>query len=388
MIKLNYIKNGNEAPKPTPMGKQKFYTLNDSSDFNYKIKLTFSSDKLLIDIEQEDSFPQLYYSSTFSLEEIQKKDKWFRLFDTFDESIDTIDGLFEDKKVNIIKQENNINLIMIHVEKKISDSVFTVEKKKEPEEEEDIMPKLIESHNDLRKRVKILEKSNKQMKEIIDKMISIPVIAQYISKVSKKFLDGIIKNEEDKNLIFSWINPNAEKVSASLIYSAKNDGDSAISFHKLCDNMGPTLVIVETIDGKILGGYTKENWSVDNGFKNNKKNWGGLTNGYKIDEHAFIFSLEKRQKADLIQKIYSIYCNSTSGPTFGGGHDLHICSGCLSSKGSYTRPHSYKYKNKDDEANIQNAASFGLPNNSWNFNLNNNNNFQCKEVEVYAITEN
>ena len=108
----------NEAPKPTPMGKQKFYTLNDSSDFSYKIKLAFSSDKLLIDIEQEDYFPHLYYSSTFSLEEIQKKDKWFRLFDTFDESIDTIDGLFEDKKVNIIKQENNINLIMIHVEKK------------------------------------------------------------------------------------------------------------------------------------------------------------------------------------------------------------------------------------------------------------------------------
>ena len=171
-----------------------------------------------------------------------------------------------------------------------------------------------------------------------------------------------------------------------MIYSAKNDGDAANTFHKLCDNVGPTLVIVETVDGKILGGYTKEDWGVSNGLKNNKNNWGGLTNNYKVDENAFIFSLEKRQKAELIQKNYSIYCNSTSGPTFGGGHDLYICSGCLSSKGSYTRTHSYSYGNKG-EVNIQNAAGFGLPSNGWNFNLNNSNNFQCKEVEVYAITE-
>ena len=199
-------------------------------------------------------------------------------------------------------------------------------------------------------------------------------------------MEGIIKNEEDKNLIFSWINPNIEKVSASLIYSAKIDGDNAKIFHKLFDNVGPTLVIVETVDGKILGGYTKENWSVSNSLKNNKNNWGVLTNIYKVDEHAFIFSLEKRQKAELIQKNYSIYCNSAFGPTFGGGHDLHICSGCLNSKGSYTRTHSYSYGNKN-EVNVQNVAGFGLPNNGWNFNVNNSNNFQCKEVEVYSIIE-
>ena len=70
------------------------------------------------------------YSSTFILEEIQKNDKWFRLFDTFDESSDTIDGLFEEKKVNIIKKENNINLILIHSEKNINDSIFQIEKNK------------------------------------------------------------------------------------------------------------------------------------------------------------------------------------------------------------------------------------------------------------------
>ena len=105
----------------------------------------------------------MHYSSIFILEEIQKNDKWFGLFDTFDESSDTIDGLFEEKKVNIIKQENNINLILIHSEKNISDSIFQIEKIEE-EKENDIMPKLMESHNDLRKRVKLLEQNNKEMK--------------------------------------------------------------------------------------------------------------------------------------------------------------------------------------------------------------------------------
>ena len=63
----------NDAPKPTPIGKQKLYKIKDNSDSIYKIKLTYCSDKLIIDIEQEDYFPQLKHSSTFILEEILKK---------------------------------------------------------------------------------------------------------------------------------------------------------------------------------------------------------------------------------------------------------------------------------------------------------------------------
>ena len=348
----------NDAPKPTPIGKQKLYKIKDNSDSNYKIKLTYCSDKLIIDIEQEDYFPQLNYSSTFILEEIQKNDKWFRLFDTFDESSDTIDGLFEEKKVNIIKKENNINLILIHSEKNVKDTIFQIEKKQEGKED-DIIPKLMESHNDLRKRVKLLEQSNKEMKEIIDKIMSIPDINKYISKASKNFLDGIIKKEEDKNLIFSWINPNIEKISAKLIYSAQNDGDDSSIFHKLCDNINlPTLVIVESTDGKIFGGYTK-------------KSWAG--NSHKKDPNAFIFFLDKRQKEELPLKDHSIYCNPSYGPTFGTG-EICICSGCLKSKGSYIQNN-----------NINNNINYI----NFNFDyLNNKTQFQSKNVEVYAILKN
>ena len=353
----------NDAPKPTPIEVQKCYTLVDSSDICYKIKLTFSSDKLIIDIIQEDSFPKIYYSSFFILEEIQKNDKWFRLFDTFDESIDTIDGLFEEKQVKITKNENNINLTLIHSEKNISDSIFKIEKKEESED--DIIPKLLESHNDLRKRVKMLEKNNKEMKETLDKIMSIPTITQYLLKISKNISNGIIKTEEDKNLVFSWINQNIQKVSAKLLYSAIIDGDNASTFHNLCDDKGPTLIIVESTDGKIFGGYTKESWSGNSQYKSDKK--------------AFIFSLDKKMRAELKQKSYSIYCSPSYGPSFGGGHDLYICSGCLNSKNSYSNPHSYKFKSCD------NKNHFDLKSDNPNEPITK---FQCKNVEVYAISEN
>ena len=353
----------NDAPKPTPIESQKSYTLVDSSDISYKVKLTFNSDKLIIDITQEDSFPKIYYSSSFILSEIQKSDKWFRLFDTFFESKDTIDGLFEDKQVKITKNENNVNLTIIHSKKNILASEFIIEKKEDSED--DIVPKLLESHNDLRNRVKMLEKENKELKEMLDKLTSIPQINKYYSKMSKNILNGIIKKEEDKNLIFSWINKNnIGKVSAKLLYSAKIDGDNAYNFHNLCDDQGPTLTIVESTDGKIFGGYTKESWS---------------GNSFKSDTKAFIFSLDKKLRAELLQRSYSIYCSPSDGPSFGGGYDLYICSGCLNSRNSYSIPHSYKFKTGDSKNHFDLKSD-----NSNNAQIN----FQCKNVEVYAISEN
>ena len=360
-----------DEPKSTTFGKQKMYSLQDNLSIIYNIKLTYASDKLIVDIEQEDSFPKISYSSTFILKEIQKYDKWFRLFDTFNESLEIIDGLFVNKKVKIIKQEKSIDLIFSHFEKYVSDSAFTIEKKEEPEEKDGIVAKILESQCDLRNRIKILEKINNELKEKIDTIISIPKIAQIFAKGKKNFLEGIIKDEEDKNLIFSWINKDIDKISAKLIYSAKIDGDDSLSFHYLCDNIGPNLVIVESVDGKIFGGYTRENWSGNN--------------QYKADEKAFIFHMDIRRKGELSKKENSIYCSPNLGPTF-GGDDLRICSECLKINGSYFRPSIYKFKIKQNNNNLFNNNLF-QSNISYSY-LDVNYTFQCKNVEVYSIIEN
>ena len=76
------------------VGKQKIYQLKDNIFFSYKIKFSFIENKLVMEIDQENSFPKIQYLSTFILQEIQKYDKWFRLFDSFEEAFESINDLF------------------------------------------------------------------------------------------------------------------------------------------------------------------------------------------------------------------------------------------------------------------------------------------------------
>ena len=46
-----------------------------------------------------------------------------------------------------------------------------------------------------------------------------------------------------------------------LIYRASEHNYTANSFHKCCDDKGPTLIVVKSSEGWIFGGYTTQSWS-------------------------------------------------------------------------------------------------------------------------------
>ncbi|MDR3738356.1 MAG: TLD domain-containing protein, partial [Terracidiphilus sp.] len=46
----------------------------------------------------------------------------------------------------------------------------------------------------------------------------------------------------------------------SLLYRGSRDGMNAAAFHRLCDNKGPTLVLVRCDKGYVFGGYTGASW--------------------------------------------------------------------------------------------------------------------------------
>ena len=50
----------------------------------------------------------------------------------------------------------------------------------------------------------------------------------------------------------------------NLLYRASEHGYTAESFHKCCDNKGPTLVIIKSPKGWIFGGYTTQSWKYNN----------------------------------------------------------------------------------------------------------------------------
>jgi hypothetical protein len=45
-----------------------------------------------------------------------------------------------------------------------------------------------------------------------------------------------------------------------LLYRASRDGWHSTNFHHLCDEKGPTLVIVKVNNGRLCGGYCSIGW--------------------------------------------------------------------------------------------------------------------------------
>jgi len=74
----------------------------------------------------------------------------------------------------------------------------------------------------------------------------------------------------------------SNETNFTLIYQASKDGFGLKDFHLKCDNITNTLMIIQTTDSFILGGFTTLSW-----FRPINNN----TDTYKYDDNAFIFSL-------------------------------------------------------------------------------------------------
>jgi hypothetical protein len=151
-------------------------------------------------------------------------------------------------------------------------------------------------------------------------------------------------------------------VVTELLYRASKDGFSASSFHNKCDNKGATIVIIRAKNNAIFGGVTSLAW-----------NSGG---SYMNDSKAFLFHITKKAKMEVYQNHgNALYGNSGYNATFGGGHDLHLCSDCNSVNSSYSNlGYTYKAPNgisySSTEANNYLAGSY---------------NFMVDEIEVFRI---
>jgi len=161
-------------------------------------------------------------------------------------------------------------------------------------------------------------------------------LKEYFKKDLKKtgLKGSSVLNKKEMKQLEKWI---GSKGKWKLIYKATKDGFDANVFRSLCANKGPTITVIKSSTGYIFGGYTPISWST--------------SGSYAYDNKSFLFSF-KNASGNQSVKIenngphhsnqYSIYNGSGYGPTFGGGHDLYICSGSNSTNSSYTNlGHSY-----------------------------------------------
>ena len=92
----------------------------------------------------------------------------------------------------------------------------------------------------------------------LDKTFLFKFYRHFFKTPSKLLPKTQIVNKEYDSYLREWLGNNHKW---KLIYRASEHGYSGESFHQCCDDKGPTLVIIRSIDGWIFGGYTTQSWS-------------------------------------------------------------------------------------------------------------------------------
>ena len=175
-------------------------------------------------------------------------------------------------------------------------------------------------------------------------------------EIYKNLFNSIKKSEilkEDEELMIkNWINSN-KKMSFELIYKGTRDGDDVKDFHKLWDEISPTLTLAKTKNGNRFGGYTSvaltKNAS-DNGI---------------YDPNAFVFSIDKKYKYNTNNPSYAVRSVNSRGPCFGSNCPFYIGNKFLTQNTSYSNP-----------SNDYNSPPYVLTGAQY---------FTLEELEVYKV---
>jgi hypothetical protein len=118
-------------------------------------------------------------------------------------------------------------------------------------------------------------------------------------------LNGIIKKYSEINNVVNKIQEKLQKgVKFKILFKAIEMGDRANIFHQKCDNVEMSLVIIETDKGVRFGGFTTKSWE------------GNCVQ--KIDNDAFVFSVDKKKIYDVITNEPAMGCYPKFGPVFFG----------------------------------------------------------------------
>jgi len=175
-------------------------------------------------------------------------------------------------------------------------------------------------------------------------------------KVEASF-GGTLLSPQQEAVIRQWF----PKQTFTLLYKSTRDGALPAAFHQKCDNKGPTLVLIQSQQGYLFGGYTPVAWD--------------STSSYKASTTSFLFTLTNpnsipptKYAINPAQAAYAMFASASYCATFGSGHDLTV----RDSNGSiYTNfPHTYI----DTTGHGQNTFIGAR-------------NFVPTEVEVFSITQ-
>jgi hypothetical protein len=186
-----------------------------------------------------------------------------------------------------------------------------------------------------RQPIKIKDlKSNRIVKQLADQYRT-PSIPKIGKELITFFGRGTLLNHEQQITINQLFQ---KEKKWSLIYKATRDGFSSDDFHRLCNNRGATLTLIQTRNrlymkkrDSIFGGYTTIPWSSQHEFHRDPEAFLFLCTQNKLTR----FNLRSN---DEIAVSHSV----AAGPIF-GLDDIYICHRADINNFSYSKfPYCYK----------------------------------------------
>ena len=197
-------------------------------------------------------------------------------------------------------------------------------------------------------------KENKPQKKIDNNVFSIDRIkSESLIIRDMKDLDFIIKKI---NLIY--VEHDKKFQNMNLIYSASEDGDACTIFHSMCDGISPLLIFIKTNRGIRFGGFTSVPYECTTTYKG------------KVDDMAFIFSLDKKKVYEVEKGAKAICCYKNYGPVFYGYEycNIYLIGNFLNVEGNVAKKGDRFNTTEDYEINAGEKK------------------FMAEEVEVFQVT--
>ena len=272
------------------------------------------------------------YKGHFNLNNLQEKDRYFKMYDKIEDAYDDIITSFSKNNYELIKEGNHL-IINLEIEVNYKKNIISLILERNEIKNEDLIKSLyemaskyIKENSGLKSEIKYLKEKINIMDEKIDFLYNhVKTKENYFDRVFQKC--RLLKDEKQVELVEKWISPSGF-FKCKLIYDAKENGDKVSTFHSLCDNKGATLTIISTNDNKIFGGYLSMSFSENSGWIH--------------DEKAFVFSLNYNEKYESLDTTYTFYGGKDRGPTF-GGYNIEIFDSFLSIDKNRYNPYSGTY---------------------------------------------
>ena len=347
-----------EAPKPvTPTeikNIKKFETKIRNED--YELKVGEGCNKIIFSINKKGN-ALLIYENEYSFDDLLKVNENLKCFNSVNALYNSFDKLFQNNKITIEKNENNLDIIQlgILIYNFLGDEIKCLLNLNLKEiKGQDCNKKLMIEILELKKTITEKDEEIKALNEKVDKLNNKMEIFEKLPLIEKEMKKFELLKDIPLLLRQSEIN-----ISFELIYNPTNKNETSENFHKICDGKKNVLVLIKTTDNTRFGGFTSV------GFNSTSVN--------TKDDKAFLFSLDKNKIYNIKKGSNAIYCHENNGPCFEGTSWNNI----------YINKDIFTYKQNTSPAKNNNYEI----NNDYELN-NGKQYFYIKKLEIYQVKNN